>query len=385
MIFLYYILVWIAFLLCAIPLFLLSLFKPKYKYSLKARFFLFRNISQKRSDVHFHVCSYGEAKSIQELVLKFDSRITTITQTGYDYAKKICNKVNYLVFENWIPFWLKPSKVLVIFEAEYWLMLVFIAKLQKSKVILLNARISDNSYASYKKFRFFYKKIFCYIDEVFAQSEVDKIRLEDLGAKNVKIFPNIKSKLQICPAQKYFKPKQKLIIFASTHKGEEELLLKHYKMDKQEKLIIAPRHPERFLEVEQLLHDKGLKFDKFSLLQNEDKKFNQDILLLDCLGELINFYAISDVVVLGGSFFEGIGGHNPIEVAHFNNVLISGVYIHNQKSLFQEVDNVCFCEDLKELDGIIHNYNLKAKIAQNNDLSTIIQAIQEGIDARKSI
>ncbi len=376
---------WIAFLLCAIPLFLLSLFKSKYKNSLKARFFLFRNISQKRSDVHFHVCSYGEAKSIKELVLKFDSRITTITQTGYDYAKEICNKVNYLAFENWIPFWLKPSKVLVIFEAEYWLMFVFIAKLQKSKVILLNARISDNSYTSYKKFRFFYKKIFCYIDEVFAQSEADKIRLEDLGAKNVKIFPNIKSKLQICPAQKYFKPKQKLIIFASTHKGEEELLLKHYKMDKQEKLIIAPRHPERFLEVEQLLHDKGLKFDKFSLLQNEDKKFNQDILLLDCLGELINFYAISDVVVLGGSFFEGIGGHNPIEVAHFNNVLISGVYIHNQKSLFQEVDNVYFCEDLKELDGIIHNYNLKAKIAQNNDLSTIIQAIQEGIDARKSI
>ncbi|HEF3586449.1 TPA: lipid IV(A) 3-deoxy-D-manno-octulosonic acid transferase [Campylobacter coli] len=385
MIFLYYILVWIAFLLCAIPLFLLSLFKPKYKYSLKARFFLFRNISQKRSDVHFHVCSYGEARSVKELVLRFDSRITTITQTGYDYAKEICNKVNYLAFENWIPFWLKPSKVLVIFEAEYWLMLVFIAKLQKSKVILLNARISDNSYTSYKKFRFFYKKIFCYIDEVFAQSEVDKIRLEDLGAKNVKIFSNIKSKLQIFPTQKYLKPKQKLIIFASTHKGEEELLLKHYKMDKQEKLIIAPRHPERFLEVEQLLHDKGLKFDKFSLLQNEDKKFNQDILLLDCLGELVNFYAISDVVVLGGSFFEGIGGHNPIEVAHFNNVLISGIYIHNQKSLFQEVDNVYFCEDLKELDGIIHNYNLKAKIAQNNDLSTIIQAIQEGIDARKSI
>ncbi|EOH4447082.1 lipid IV(A) 3-deoxy-D-manno-octulosonic acid transferase [Campylobacter coli] len=385
MIFFYYILVWIVFLLCAIPLFLLSLFKPKYKNSLKARFFLFRNISQKRSDVHFHVCSYGEAKSIKELVLRFDSRITTITQTGYDYAKEICNKVNYLAFENWIPFWLKPSKVLVIFEAEYWLMLVFIAKLQKSKIILLNARISDNSYTSYKKFRFFYKKIFCYIDEVFAQSEVDKIRLEGLGAKNVKIFPNIKSKLQICPTQKYFKPEQKLIIFASTHKGEEELLLKYYKINKQEKLIIAPRHPERFLEVEQLLHDQGLKFDKFSLLQSEDKKFSQDILLLDCLGELVNFYAISDVVVLGGSFFEGIGGHNPIEVAHFNNVLISGVYIYNQKSLFQEVDNVCFCEDLKELDDIIHNYNLKAKITHNHNLSTIIQAIQEGIDARKSI
>ncbi len=151
----------------------------------------------------------------------------------------------------------------------------------------------------------------------------------------LKFFSNIKSKLQIFPTQKYLKPKRKLIIFASTHKGEEELLLKHYKMDKQEKLIIAPRHPERFLEVEQLLHDKGLKFDKFSLLQNEDKKFNQDILLLDCLGELVNLRHFR-CSCTGRFFFEGIGGHNPIEVAHFNNVLISGIYIHNQKVYFKK-------------------------------------------------
>ncbi|TKX29982.1 lipid IV(A) 3-deoxy-D-manno-octulosonic acid transferase [Campylobacter estrildidarum] len=385
MIFFYYILIWMVFLICAIPIFVLSFFKQKYKNSLKARFFLFRNICQKKSDVHFHVCSYGEAKSIKQLALNFDSRITTITQTGFECAKEFCNKVNYLAFENWIPFWLKPSKVLVIFEAEYWLMLIFTAKFQKSKIILLNARISDKSYKNYQKFSFFYRKIFSYIDEIFAQSDIDKSRLEKLGAKNIKIIKNIKANLEIVPNEQYFKPKEKLIIFASTHAGEEELLLDYFNLRANEKLIIAPRHPERFLEVENLLKNRGLEFDKFSFLNTQNKKFDKNILLLDALGELVNFYAISDVVVLGGSFLKDIGGHNPIEVASFENVLISGIYIHNQKVLFGEVENVYFCEKLKELDDKIHHSSIKAKIKKSNDLSIVLQAIEKGIDAGKSI
>ncbi|TKX33343.1 lipid IV(A) 3-deoxy-D-manno-octulosonic acid transferase [Campylobacter taeniopygiae] len=385
MILCYYILAWIAFIILAIPIFILSLLKQKYKYSLKARFFLFKNFHQKISDVHFHACSYGETRSIKEFALKFDSRITTITQTGFNCAKEFCKKVNYLPFENWIPLWLKPTKVLVIFEAEYWLMLVFMAKFYRVKIILLNARISDKSYKSYLRFRFFYKKIFYYIDEIFAQSDVDKIRLESLGAKNVKVLHNIKANIAIKPNKNYFKPKEKLIIFASTHVGEEELLLDYINLTKEEKLIIAPRHPERFFEVENLLKNKGLEFEKFSLLNTQNKNFSKKILLLDALGELINFYAISDIVVLGGSFFKNIGGHNPIEVASFKNVLISGPFIDNQKVLFDKVENVYFCNDLKELDYKIHHYNLKAKIKKSDDLSQVFKAIQEGIDARKSL
>ncbi|EOH3956634.1 glycosyltransferase N-terminal domain-containing protein, partial [Campylobacter jejuni] len=111
----------------------------KYKISLKSRFFLYKNLHQEKADVHFHACSYGEVRSIKALVLKFDSRITTITQTGFECAKEFCKKVNYLAFENFLPFWLKPCKVLVIFEAEYWLMLVFMARIYKAKIILLNA------------------------------------------------------------------------------------------------------------------------------------------------------------------------------------------------------------------------------------------------------
>ncbi|AXP08710.1 lipid IV(A) 3-deoxy-D-manno-octulosonic acid transferase [Campylobacter hepaticus] len=385
MVFFYYILVWIAFLFCFIFLFLFSFLKPKYKMSLKSRFFLYRNYYQEKADVHFHVCSYGEVKSIKELSLEFDSRITTITQTGFECAKQFCTKVNYLVFENFLPFWLKPCKVLVIFEAEYWLMLVFMAKLYQAKIILLNARIPDKSYESYKKFSFFYKKIFSYIDEVFAQSNLDKIRLENLGAQNVQIFKNIKANISIKNHKNYLKPKEKLIVFASTHKGEEELLLENFQLEGNEKLIIAPRHPERFKEVEDLLLKKKLDFVKFTSLKDQNHFFCKNVLLLDTLGELLNFYAISDVVVLGGSFIEGIGGHNPVEVAYFNNVLISGKFIHNQKVLFDEVENVYFCEDLKTLNRQIHHANLKAKIFKKNDLKLIVQTIQEGIDARKSL
>lgn len=373
-------------LLATIPLFLLSFFKIKYKNTLKARFFLYKNFHQDLADVHFHVCSLGEARSIKELALKFHSRVSVITQTGFDEARTFCKRVNFLAFENFIPFWLKPCKVLVIFEAEYWLMLVFFAKLKGAKVILINARISDKSYQAYRRFAFFYNYIFNYIDEVFAQSQKDQERLMELGARNVKIGGNIKADLQIKVSKKFNKLSNKLIIFASTHSGEEELLLSNFSLKNDEKLIIAPRHPERFTEVEKILIEKKIEFNKFSTFKfdkkNLEDEFNKPILLLDCLGELVNFYAISDVVVLGGSFIENIGGHNPIEVAQFDNILISGKFIHNQESLFKSVENVNFCENLKDLDDKIHSLKQKAKLKKEKNIDTIIQAIKEGIDAR---
>lgn len=389
MIIFYYLLTWIVYILLAIPLFFLSFLKVKYKHSLKARFFLYKNLVQSVRDVHFHACSLGEVKSIKDLAFLFDSRITTITQTGYEEAKKFCKSVNYLVFENFIPFWLKPCKVLVIFEAEYWLILILISKLKGAKIILINARISDKSYKNYKRFSFFYKKIFSYIDEIFAQSKEDQKKLVDLGAKNIKIAGNIKINSKIQINKNYEKLDQRLIIFANTHKGEERLLLENFMLRKNEKLIIAPRHPERFEEIASLLKVKKLDFVKFSSLNLSSSSFKNElkssILLLDSIGELVNFYAISDVVVLGGSFIEGIGGHNPIEAASFNNILISGIYFHNQKKLYEAVENIYLCSDINELDDKVHKLQKKAKINQKSNLNIIIESIKEGVNARKSL
>ncbi|MCR4941254.1 MAG: lipid IV(A) 3-deoxy-D-manno-octulosonic acid transferase [Campylobacter sp.] len=371
----YYILALIAWTFGAIFLLILA-FKQKYRFSIPARFFLYKNLSYKQAKVHFHACSFGEIRAIKPILTEFDSKfISVITKTGFDEAKKICQNVAFLPFEIFLPFWLKSSKVLVIFEAELWLMLVFIAKLKGSRILLINARISDRSYKRYLKFAFFYKKIFSYINAVYAQSEQDKLRLEKLGAKNIQICGNIKSAFLPKTTKNYQKPSQKVIVLASTHSGEEKILLDEIKLRDDEKLIIAPRHPERFGEVELLAKEYAkkfsLSFSKFSVSKN----FDSQICLIDCLGELVNIYAISDIVVLGGSFVPNVGGHNPIEAAQFKNAIISGEDIFNQKSLFSAVDNIKFAK-ANEIDALIHSDLKISKIAQIGDASMILQDIR---------
>lgn len=336
--------------------------------------------------MHFHACSLGEVKGIRELVLSYDSRISVITQTGFDEAKSFCGKVNFLAFEIFIPFWLAPCKALVVFEAEFWLMLFLMAKIKGAKVILINTRISEKSYPKYHKMKFFYRKIFQYVDEIFAQSKEDKTRLESLGATNIHITGNLKSALSPQITHIYNKISSKIIILASTHEKEEALLLKHFKLLKDEKLIIAVRHPERFLSVEKELkkycQEARLSYQKFSQLDTSkdlEKSFTSDILLLDVLGELVNFYAISDVVVLCGSFIKGIGGHNPIEAAFFNKTIISGPFYEHHKSSYEKVQNIQICNDLTKLDALIHA-PLKPTILVNEaNLSAIRASIEQAI------
>lgn len=376
--------------LCAVPLLLLSFTSKKHKMSFKARFFLYKNLCQSKASVHFHACSLGEVKSIAPLVRDFDSRLSVITQTGYEEALRLSKKVNFLAFESFIPFWLAPCKVLVIFEAELWLMLVSIAKFKGAKTLLINARISQRSFARYCKFRFLYKKIFSYIDEIYAQSEADKMRLEILGAKNVSVLGNIKANADIKVSKAYTKPNSRLIIFASTHEGEESLLLSNFTLLKGQKLVIAPRHPERFERASQIAKDYAtahkLEFALFSELDlahfDFANAFKADILVLNTLNELVNLYAICDIAVLCGSFIKGIGGHNPVEIAHFNKPLISGEFIHNQKALFSNVLGVKFCTNLKDLNTLINTHNEKTSLKNQVDLSPILQSIQSGIDER---
>lgn len=391
MIFFYYALAVILYVIAAPFLLILSFYKDKYKISLKSRFFLYKNLKQEYADVHFHGCSFGEIKSMRFLFNHFNNfRISTITNTGFSEALKYTHKVNFLPFEIFIPFWMKPCKVLVIFEAELWLMLVFMAKFFNAKVILINARISDRSYLKYKKFNFFYKVLFRYIDEVFAQSLKDKERLQELGAKNVIAYKNIKIINKDKKDKKFEKLKSRLIVLASTHENEEKALLSKIKLEQNDKLVLAPRHPERFEMVEKILLDfckiNGYGMQKFSQLDLKSNDlqsvFCEKCLLLDCLGELENFYSISDIVFLCGSFEKNIGGHNPIEAAKYENIIISGKYFFNQEALYNEVENIYICQNLDEIRNILTQNLTCAKIKHQGDLTEIIQSIKEGVNAR---
>lgn len=361
-----------------IPYLLYKKRENKYKDAIPSKFFLKNNPKFDFSGIWFHSCSMGEVKAIKPLIQEFEAKanISVITNTGFEEAKTVSQNVRYLPFEIFLPFWITKQKVLVVMEAELWYMLFLCAKRKGAKTLLINARISDRSYKSYLRFKFFYKKIFENIDKVFAQSQIDKKRLEELGAKNVEVIGNIK--LAQLPQKKLDlkKPNSKVIVAASTHEGEEELILSSYKKE-YGKLIVVPRHPERFLKVEELIKDyikdKEISFHKYSLKED----FSSDIILIDKMGMLNDIYSIGDITILGGAF-ANVGGHNPIEPAYFGNIIISGKNIFNQKSLFECIKNYYLIEK-NELKEYLEKAStlLKPELTKEGSFEPIIKEIKK--------
>ena len=361
-----------------IPYLLYKKRENKYKDAIPSKFFLKNNPKFDFSGIWFHSCSMGEVKAIKPLIKEFENKanISVITNTGFEEAKTVSQNVRYLPFEIFLPFWISKQKVLVVMEAELWYMLFLCAKRKGAKTLLINARISDRSYKSYLRFKFFYKKIFENIDKVFAQSQIDKKRLEELGAKNVEVIGNIK--LAQLPQKKLDlkKPNSKVIVAASTHEGEEELILSSYKKE-YGKLIVVPRHPERFLKVEELIKDyikdKEISFHKYSLKED----FSSDIILIDKMGMLNDIYSIGDITILGGAF-ANVGGHNPIEPAYFGNIIISGKNIFNQKSLFECIKNYYLIEK-NELKEYLEKAStlLKPELTKEGSFEPIIKEIEK--------
>lgn len=322
----------------------LPLYKNKYKYSLPARFFLKNNLSF-NAKVWIHACSLGEVNSITFIIenIKEKTVLTTITQTGYNRAKELFKdelnlEIRFLPFEIFLPF-LMPRKLkkLIVVEAELWPMLFFSAKRVGAKTMLINSRISNNSYPKYKKALIFYKNIFKNIDKVLCQRNEDKYKLESLGAKNVEVFGNIKIFNKPKITNEFKKFSGTLIVAASTHEGEEGIIIdgcKNILKNEEYRLIIAPRHPERFSEVWIHMQNYGFECGRFSL---HGLNYKYKIILMDKMGELINLYNIASLVILGGSFINNIGGHNPIECAALNKKLITGPYIYNQNALFESI------------------------------------------------
>lgn len=367
--------------LVASPFLLFLRFKTKYKDSIPARFFLHDNAPFEPKGIWFHACSLGEVRSILPLlgyVQEEQLNISVITGTGFEEAsKQTKGKVRYLPFEIFLPFWITKQKVLVVMEAELWPLLFVAAKAKGTKTILLNARISDKSYTSYKRFKFLYRWIFEHIDVVFAQTMIDKKRLEELGAKNIRVIGNIKTFQNIEITKKYIKPLGKrVIVLGSTHENEEALILSRLNLRKNDIVVVVPRHPERFEKVDVYLSAYADKEQRSYSRMSQSNKIESDIILCDKMGELINLYEIADVVILGGSFIDGIGGHNPLEPAFFNTKIISGEYIFNQKALFNCVRNSVTCK-IEALEGVFDKSDTikGSSIIDSGDIAPLLNEI----------
>ena len=382
---LYYVLSIFVYII-SLPVILYYSFKSKYKESLPARFFLNKTTRFKKDGIWFHACSLGEAKALAPLIEdinKAQVNISVITHTGFTAASTYKKaKVRYLPYELFMPFWQTKQRLLIVLEAELWYMLFLVAKSKGTKTVLLNARISDRSYGKYLKMKWFYSRLFKYVDLIYVQSDVDRERFESLGAKNLKIIGNIKLAQSIEASQKYSKKSGLNIVAGSTHVGEEKLIIEAYlefkKVHNEEsRLFIVPRHPERFEEVSALMQEYAasaqLGYSRFS--QNKD--LDNDLVLIDKMGELNNIYAISDISILGGGF-ASIGGHNPLEPIAFGCKIISGKKIFNQMELFKYVKNAQLIEEDEIAQAMIKALDLPASsIDVKVDLNEIKKLIKE--------
>ena len=381
---LYSVVITVAYIITLPFLFLFSKQKIKYKISIPARFFLKNNRSLSPDGIWFHVCSFGEARAIYPLLDALPNnslRLTTTTQTGHEAIyQKQPKESRYLPFEPLLFSWLKPQKVLVVMEAEFWYLLFSLAKARGAKTLLINARMSDRSFHKYERIVWLYRQIFKHIDEVYAQSSIDKERLERLGAKNVQVIGNIKL-ADIAPATKSLtKPKVLFVCAASTHEGEESLMLEAFVKLKEEeptaRLIVVPRHPERFEKVSLMVEECAKTYHYSWHNYSKNEALNSDIIVADVLGELVNIYAISDIVILGGAFAK-VGGHNAAEAAQFGCKIISGEHYFNQRDIFSMIEGITIVTEgnlARRLQQ--HAQLIPTKIIQRTDIKPILESIK---------
>ena len=375
----------VAYIIALPFLFLFSKRKIKYKISIPARFFFKNNRPLSPNGIWFHVCSFGEARAIYPLLDALPNeclRLTTTTQTGHEAIyKKQPKESRYLPFEPLLFTWLKPQKVLLVMEAEFWYLLFALAKSRGAKTLLINARMSDRSFHKYERMAWLYKQIFKRIDEVYAQSTIDKERLELLGAKNIKVIGNIKLANIAVATKTLTKPKTLLLCAASTHEGEEALILDAFvKLKEKEptaRLIVVPRHPERFDKVSKMVEECSKEYHYSWHKYSKNEALNSDIIVADALGELVNIYAVSDIVILGGAFVK-MGGHNAAEAAQFGCKIISGEHYFNQRDIFSMIEGISVVKEEDLAQCLEEHRELKeTKIIQRTDIQPILDSIEK--------
>lgn len=302
--------------------------------------------------IMFHGVSVGEVIALENLIKKtkeafpdYKIVVTTGTKTGQEIAHKkyenIASFITYFPFD--ITFCvdkflnkINPSVVLIA-ETELWP--TFSAYCHKKGIPLyvINGRISDATFKSYQFLKGFFKELFKNYTEILTQSEEDKEKFIKIGAPETKtqVMKNLKFDVKRIDADiQIGKGTNRVIIAGSTHKGEDEIVLSAFTKLKKEfpdiKLLLAPRHLTRLDEVKSLTQKTGLKFGQRSI---GDAFENNEIIILDTMGELSKMYQICDFAFIGGSFNK-TGGHNPLEAIVYDKPAISGPSIHNFRDIY---------------------------------------------------
>ena len=375
MFFFYSLLLTLAFILMS-PLFLLR--RQKYVAGFRQRLGNYPEFKHDdRKVVWLHCVSVGETNAarplVDELKTNFpDHRIvvSTTTLTGQNLAQDIFKDKADAVF--YFPFdWkfsvhralanYKPLIVLLM-ETEIWPRLIHEAKKSGAKIAIVNGRLSETSFKRYSIFKSFIRNVLAKVDIALMQDESDAARTTLLGIDptKVKVTGNLKFDLDLDSSEtdltNQFRERfgisseRPLIVAASTHAPEELWVLEAFAefflgpSKLRPRLLIAPRHPERFDEVAEQVRSIGIsrfpQFKQLSLVRRSsiesDKDKAADVILLDSIGELRAVYQLAEIVFVGGSLIPH-GGQSVLEPAAAGKAIITGPYTHNFEAVVQEL------------------------------------------------
>ncbi|MFH0913656.1 MAG: 3-deoxy-D-manno-octulosonic acid transferase [Candidatus Omnitrophota bacterium] len=351
--------------------------------------------------IWIHAVSVGEINAAGKLIVELRAAypdkkffITTVTPTGNRIAKGFAASADFVAYlpldfsfiTRGVVNRINPA-LFIIMETEIWPNLIRHLKQRNIPMVLANARISDRSFKGYRMIKFLLKPILGRISLFCAQTQADAQRLARLGAPEdkIKITGNMKFDIADYAGTKTNQEdlklklglgvQDKLLVCGSTHPGEEEIILGAYAKLLGEfpslRLLIAPRHPERAKEIEKLVLKNGfpsLSISNICLKPNTDNL--RPVFILDTIGELISFYAIADVVFVGGSLIKK-GGQNILEPAGIGKPVIFGPHMFNFRDiagLFLENKAAVLARNQKELEAsirdLLHDPQRMAGLAQ---------------------
>jgi 3-deoxy-D-manno-octulosonic-acid transferase len=327
--------------------------------------------------------SVGEVNLSEPLVNRFLSEnkkvfITVVTDTGYELAlKKYGDSLSVFYFPLDNIFVLRKIlsninlKKLILVETEIWPNLINEAY-KHGSISIINGRISDKSFKSYKKIHYFLKNILNKITYFIMQTELDADRIIALGASKDRVFNfgNLKFNIQLQNYSDYelleiknrFGIKnEKIFVAGSTREGEEKLILEVFSKLKGYKLFIVPRHLNRIEEIEVELGDTSYT------LWTEAKK-NTDVILVDAMGELRRLYALSDIAFVGGTLVD-VGGHSLLEPLFYMKFPIFGRFTQNVRDISTEIIKREIGYRVKSLDEFIEAIKkVEERIEDNKEI-----------------
>jgi 3-deoxy-D-manno-octulosonic-acid transferase len=370
MYFIYSLLLGLGFLIL-LPRFLLDGFRHgKYVAGFRERLGSVSPIEKNGRPVAWiHCVSVGETQAARPLVRSIRQRfpesliaISTITLTGQNLAREVFKLDAARVF--YFPFdwpWvvrrtlsaINPDTVLIM-ETELWPGFLRECKQQQIPVAIVNGRLSEQSFRRYRLIRPFMTRVLSSLSLAIMQTEADGERLRSLGmdASKILVSGNLKFDAGTIPPTdsltREFRERFRLaddsdlILAASTHSSEEVIILNSFrqvisrietKTQAKPRLMIAPRHPERFTEVADLLKSSGLRWTRRTS-PSDASDGQAEVVLLDSIGELDSIYPLASIVFVGGSIAK-TGGHNILEPAALGASVITGPHTYNFQSIVE--------------------------------------------------